>query len=501
MKHPAKPRILYITPEVTYLPHDMGEYAQELSAKAGGLADVSAALVSALHAQGSDIHIAIPDYRALFNFPPDKKFKSSKRIGDSRLSLERIHLAEDCSFYYLNNIYAPPVGKNKITSLAFQREIINHILPKVKPDLIHCNDWMTGLIPSMARALNIPCLFTIHNTHSVKTTLAEIEDRGIDGQPLWPHLFFERFPSDYQESRFSNQLELLTSGVFAAHFVNTVSKTFLTEIIQGRHEILPPGLRQELTNKMEHGCAAGILNAPDPSFNPVRDKFLKAQYSPSGNTRGKKINKRFLQEKLHLKTNSKAAVFFWPSRLDNGQKGCNLLLEIIPELVSTHGPESLQIVFIADGEYCQQFKGMVHQMHLEDQVSIRPFDDPLQRLAYGAADFILMPSAFEPCGLPQMIGAIYGALPVVHDTGGLHDTVSHLDLSSNTGNGFVFKHHNAEGFRWALDQAMAFHALPETVKSHQRQRIMTQSLETFTHMTTARKYVSLYEAMLKRPLL
>jgi glycogen synthase len=128
------------------------------------------------------------------------------------------------------------------------------------------------------------------------------------------------------------------------------------------------------------------------------------------------------------------------------------------------------------------------------------FDESLSHLGYAASDFMLMPSKFEPCGLPQMVSPIYGSLSVVHDTGGLHDTVEHLDTSSNTGNGFVFKHYNREGLRWAMDEAMSFYRLPQEIKAAQIARIMQQSRARFNHSVTAQQYIGIYEKMLDRQL-
>ena len=123
------------------------------------------------------------------------------------------------------------------------------------------------------------------------------------------------------------------------------------------------------------------------------------------------------------------------------------------------------------------------------------------RFAYGAADFILMPSRFEPCGLPQMIAPLYGTLPVAHDTGGIHDTITHMNVSKNTGNGFLFETFDANGLFWAIEQAMDFYSLPQKTKTKQIERIMTESMVTFTYENTARQYIKLYEKMLKRPLI
>ena len=192
----------------------------------------------------------------------------------------------------------------------------------------------------------------------------------------------ERMPDGYEESRHSNPIELLTIGIFAAHFVNTVSQNFLREIVIGRHDFVNLPLQNELKNKI---------------------------------------------------------------------------------------------------------------------VAVCNFDEQLEHHAYAAADFVLMPSKFEPCGLPQMIGLIYGALPVAHDTGGIHDTVLHLDADSDFGNGFLFETFDGNGLFWAIDQAMSFFMLPDNVKRMQIERIMRQSTETFNYRVTAKGYIKLYEKMLQHP--
>jgi starch synthase/alpha-amylase len=112
-----------------------------------------------------------------------------------------------------------------------------------------------------------------------------------------------------------------------------------------------------------------------------------------------------------------------------------------------------------------------------------------------------MPSRFEPCGLPQMIGCLYGALPVAHDTGGLHDTIAHMNVDNNSGNGFLFEVYDANGLWWAIEQAMHFYDLPLDVRRRQVERVMHQSASTFNHARTARQYMDLYEKMLDRPLI
>jgi starch synthase len=498
---PCNPRVLIVTPEVTYLPDRMGGLASLFTAKAGGLADVSAALISALFEQGADVHVAVPDYRAIFSNGLAPVLKKEFHKIQRKMPYDRIHLAEDRAFYYINRVYSHYGDENIKLSLAFQREVINNIVPHVQPDLIHCNDWMTGLIPAMARQLGIPCLFTIHNVHTVKTTLAYIEDRGIDAASFWKNLYYERMAYRYEDTRDTNAVDLLTSGIFAAHFVNVVSPTFLEEIVNGKHHFIENPIRRELSNKYNSQCAAGILNAPDPSFNPNNDKELKKNYGPKNYVSGKKENKRFLQKKLGLIRDDKAPIFFWPSRLDPKQKGCHLLADIFYKVISSFWDQNLQIVFVANGDYQMAFRDIVNFHGFQKRVAICDFNNELEHLAYGASDFILMPSSFEPCGLPQMIAPIYGTLPVAHETGGIHDTVVHLDVDQNKGNGFLFNTFDSYGFFWAVEQAMIFYNLPQNVKAKQIKRIMNESAATFTHANTARQYIELYEKMLQRPLI
>jgi starch synthase len=502
MKNTNKsPRILIITPEVTYLPDRMGSLANQLTAKAGGLADVSAALIKALFDQGADVHVALPDYRSIFRDHLAPFLQKEINFIRNTMPDDCLHLAQDRAFFYLNRVYSQYGDENIKLALAFQREVINNIVPRVQPDLIHCNDWMTGLIPGMARQMGIPCLFTIHNIHTVKCTMSVIEDRGIDAAYFWHHLYFNHMAEDYEGARDANPVDFLTSGVFAAHFVNTVSPTFLMEIVEGRHGFVEPPLRRELTNKWQADCAVGILNAPDPGFNPQTDMDLYHRYDAESFVEGKRRNKQTIQRLLGLVEDTSSPLFFWPSRLDPNQKGCQLLADIFYSVMSEFKEDNLQVVFVANGPFQKHFREIVNIHGFHNRVAVCDFNEHLEHLAYGASDFILMPSLFEPCGLPQMIAPIYGGLPVAHDTGGIHDTIRHIDIEAGIGNGFMFNVYDAQGLYWAISQAMTFFHLPDSIKNPQIHRIMTESLKTFNYDVTASQYISLYEKMLKRELI
>jgi len=488
---PHRPRILVVTPEITYLPEGMGNLAQRMCAKAGGLADVSASLVKALYDQGADVHVALPNYRRMFHLDVASVYDNEFQKVSRALPEQRIHLAQDRVFYHRSSVYG---AENHLIALAFQREVINHTIPQVRPDLIHCNDWMTGLIPAVARRHGIPSLFTVHNIHSEYLTLAQIEDRGIDAADFWQYLYYKRPPWTYEESRSSNAVDLLTSGIFAADHVNTVSPTFLEEIVNGGHGFIPDAIRNELRGKTHSNCATGILNAPDAVFDPATDPCLTHHFTAADHAAGKRMNKLELQERLGLPGDPDIPLFYWPSRLDPVQKGCQLLTQILHSLVTNH---RMQVAVVASGSYQKHFHDIVKMHNLYDRVAVRDFDEKLSHLGYAGSDFIFMPSSFEPCGLPQMIAPKYGSLTVAHDTGGLHDTVEAMDLEAGTGNGFLFRDFNADGLRWGVEEALRFHALPAEQRAKQLARVMTESSARFNHDTTAAAYIRRYEQMLQ----
>lgn len=496
-KRTRNPRILIVTPEITYLPEGMGNLAGKMSAKAGGMADVSASLVQALYGLGADVHVALPHYRRMFHVETAQLVSEELRKYKSHLSDERIHLAEDRCFYYRDTVYDRGDGNVKL-ALAFQREVINNIIPHVQPDLIHCNDWMTGLIPAAARRMGIPCLFTVHNIHTQKLSLARVEDAGIDAAEFWTNLYYAYPPYNYEESRNNNPIDLQASGCFAAHFINTVSPTFLTEIVNGWHSFIPDSIRNEIRSKYYAGCATGILNAPDASDNPAIDDKIPFKYGPADHREAKRQNKLALQHALGLEENADRALFFWPSRLDPVQKGPQLLTDITFRFLEKH-PDA-QIAVIANGPYQQPFWDIREFHQIQSRLAVSNFDGRLSQLGFAASDFTLMPSLFEPCGLPQMQAPIYGSLAVAHNTGGLHDTVEMLDVGLSRGNGFLFDTYDSNGLFWAMDRAMDFFHLPADVRAREIARVMAESLGRFNHEACAKEYIQLYEKMLDRPL-
>ena len=182
------------------------------------------------------------------------------------------------------------------------------------------------------------------------------------------------------------------------------------------------------------------------------------------------------------------------------QKGPQLLTDIAYRFLDKYSADGAQLAVIANGPYQQPFWDIREFHGLHSRLGVHNFDGRLSQLGFAASDFTLMPSLFEPCGLPQMQAPIYGSLAVAHNTGGLHDTVENLDVGSSTGNGFVFDTYDSGGLFWALDQAMAFYRQAPDVREREIRRIMTESLHRFNHEACAKEYIKLYERMLDRPL-
>jgi starch synthase len=482
-KRGRRPKILIVTPELSSSNLLAQDGKQAPCIKAGGLADVSALLLDALADAGADVHVALPHFRSLFQPGP---------AGHSA----QLHLCEDREFCYRRSVYEGCKDANVRAALAFQRDVIHYVMPRVRPDLIHCHDWMTGLVPAAARSAGIPSLFTVHNLHDERVTLGHIEDRGMDAARFWEHLYFLDYPGCYETARNHNPVSMLASGILAADQMNTVSPSFLNEVSSGGHHARWPVV-DAVRGKLGMGRAHGIINALPPDLSPANDTHLPERYDASSHFTGKKVNKRALQTRLGLEVDDEAPLLFWPSRLDPVQKGCQLLADILYQVVSDYWALGLQIVFVADGPYQSAFSNIANFHGLHNRIAIRGFSENLSRLGYAGSDFMLMPSSYEPCGLAQLIGLRYGSLPIVHATGGLRDTITPLHSDRNTGNGFSFDICNSESLRWAIDQAIQFHIRPMPERNRNITRIMKHATEEPSSTKMVEQYLELYRGLLQ----
>jgi len=263
-----QPRILIITPEAVFVP--AGSESKHLCRRPfqGGFAAFIASLINDLCERGIDVHVAQPDYRRIFADLTGTK----QNLTESKLPADRLHLAEDRVFFYSNPLDSNGDWENTNIALNFQREISHQILPQLQPDLIHCHDWMTGLIPAVAKKRKIPCLFSVHNFTNSGSLLARIEDRGIDAAPIWQYLYYEHYPGNYEETRTSNPVNFLLSAILSARHVNTPGPRHLAEGVTGQPDVFKGRLKQLLQQRRQSGCtsvlppidiAPGSVNRPD----------------------------------------------------------------------------------------------------------------------------------------------------------------------------------------------------------------------------------------------
>lgn len=492
-----RPRILLCTPEVTELPEGKGNASQYIRAKGGGLGDISAGLIRHLKESGRyDIHVAIPKY--------DAKIRDLGAITVRELDLlsrildrQGIHLVSDSAFSFLKEVYGE--GNDSLPrlrrSLALQRHIINYLLPSLEPDLVHCNDWMTGLVPAAARARGIASVFTLHNIFSEMAPQRDIDASGIDVRQFSEHLYFSRYPTGRADEWVTNKVDFTATGIHAADHVNTVSSTFLRELVSGEFaDIVPSSIRHSMHAKFASGQASGILNAPgeliDPRLHPA-----VIEYDSDDVIEKKRENKARFQKNVGLRVDVEAPLFFWPHRI-YAQKSPETLASIAENLVQRHG---LQIALVANGEpeLVTRFRRMAAAN--EGRIVYRPFREELSVQGMAASDFMLMPSRYEPCGLPQMEAPRFGTVPVARLTGGIKDTVASFNEDASTGNGFAFEPATSTALAGAIDAAVEFYRRGEDFRRPVLQRIMAEAFERFSLVNTAKDYISVYDSLLDFP--
>jgi len=491
-----KPKILICTPEITELPEGMGNAAQLVSAKGGGLGDISASLIKNLNENSDyELHIALPKY--------DSKIKSFAKITDQQigrlavvLSGQGIHLVNDSAFSYLNSPYETNKTNSGIRkSLAYQRHVINLLLDYVQPDIVHCNDWMTGLIPAAAKAKGIKSLFTLHNIFTEKETPEQVELTGLKPLEFAEFLYFEKFPDDvkanWAKHFIDNRIDFTASGIYAADYFNTVSNTFLEELYRDFFpDIVSRPIFEVIKQKYENNRAIGILNAPNDTINSkLMSGILTFNKENIGAMKPK--NKALFQEKMNLPIIADKPLFFWPNRL-YFQKGPDLLADNIEYFFSKY---DMQIAIVANGDVLIEDK-LKKMQKKYPQLSFVDFDEDLSNLGKAGSDFILMPSRYEPCGLPQMEVLRFGTFPVVRATGGLKDTITQLDIDKNIGNGFVFHIADKAGLDYGFQQAIKFYYLPFEVRLKHMKRIIIEGNEKFSLKRTAEKYMQIYDKLL-----
>lgn len=425
-------------------------------AKTGGLGDVIGSLPRALRRLGLDARVVLPLYGTI---PREYRLQMTEALtlavpeaGEWRRCKVKTLQWQGVPVYFLENeayfnrerIYAYP---DDAARFAFFSRAALEFLPAAgfRPDIIHSHDWHTALISVYLRSQyasaafyrDIQTVLTIHNP-DYQGKFARNKADGTAGRAAGAS--YARLEAE--------EANYLKGGLLAADRLTTVSPGYARELMRTDGE-----LGQLLARRMIR--LDGIVNGIDnKSYNPLTDKVLykNFRYSP----RNKGMNKPALQRELGLEVNAGACLLGMVCRLTE-QKGLDLLLEALPELFSLN----VQLVLLGTGE--KRYETALRQAAalFPGRFALRiAFDESLARRIYAAADIFLMPSRTEPCGLSQLLALRYGAVPVVHATGGLKDTILPYDGKRGAGNGFTFTEFTAPAFLAALREAYGLYGKP-----------------------------------------
>lgn len=422
--------------------------------RTGGLGDVAGALPKALKELNYDVRVIIPLYDTIPN-----TYKSlMKNLGSTYTPLswryqytgvyEQVAI-NGIKYYFIDNeYYFKRMGLyghfDDAERFAFFSRAVLEVIPLIDfyPDIIHCNDWHTALIPvfldefyrNIEEYRNIKTVFTIHN----------IKYQGIyDKFLIGDMLGISEDRSSVVE--YGDCLNYMKGGIETANAVTTVSRTYADEILDPYYAY---GLESIL--KERHYKIEGIVNGIDTDiFNPAKDKALFENYDI--NSIDKKINnKKGLCDMLRMKFDSKKPLIAMITRLTS-QKGVDLVSAVIEDILTA----DVQFVLLGTGDW--KYETLFKEIEIRRGAKFKAlinFSDDLAAKIYGAADIFLMPSKFEPCGLGQLIAMTYGVVPIVRETGGLKDTVEPYNPMTKTGTGFTFKTYNAHDMLNAIWSAV-----------------------------------------------
>lgn len=462
--------------------------------KTGGLADVSASLPAALRSLGHDVRLLIPAYPAAIQAGHFRPLRNLSPQGDIAI-LEGVLPGTEVPVWLLDhhgffdragNPYLGEDGKpwpdnaerfsllcHVATEIAMNRLGLNW-----KADLVHCNDWQTGLIPALlGDELSRPAtLFTIHN----------LAYQGNFPYETFLKLHLPRRFWGVQGLEFYGQMSFMKGGLTFADRVNTVSPTYAREI-QGSE--FGCGLEGLLSHRRDRLC--GILNGIDGSaWNPATDPALPRPFDME-TLDLRAGNKAALQRTFGLAEQDDTAVLAWVGRLVQ-QKGIDLLIDVLPKLLEL----PVQFVIVGSGEPRYEKLLLDWSRLYPDRMSVKlGYDEANAHLIEGGSDLFLMPSRFEPCGLNQMYSQRYGAIPLVRRAGGLADTVEDANatnLSLGTATGIVFEQANAEELFWAIERGLSLYRNKPVWRKMQRAGMA----KDFSWERSAQQYLDVYEQAL-----
>lgn len=424
--------------------------------KTGGLADVSFALPKALHEKGIDVRIIMPKYEDISD---DFKSKMSQiatygvSVGwrNQYCGLQYLTYAGIPVYFVDNEYYFKRHGcygyfDDGERFAYFCRAVMESVkyMDDFYPDIIHCNDWQTGMVPLYLSEIyrkrlefsNAKSVYTIHNLkYQGRFSRSVLEDLlGIGS---------EYFCED--KIKFYDGISFMKAGIVFADKITTVSKTYAKEIQTAYYGEGLDGLLRQKSGKL-----VGITNGIDYSGNdPKTDKYI-VNYGIS-TLNNKAVNKEALQQLAGLQINPNIPIIAMVTRLVK-QKGIDLVARVIEDILKLN----VQLVVLGTGDHdYQDFFEYYAYSYPSKITSFIQFNDELASKIYAGSDILLMPSLFEPCGLSQMIAMSYGTLPLVRETGGLSDTVIPYNEFTGEGNGFSFTNYNAHDMLNVIEYAVS----------------------------------------------
>ena len=455
--------------------------------KVGGLADVIGSLPKALIERGHDVRVIMPRYGIIKadEFPVIpvidnlniEVMKTTKQVSLKLTELGsgvKVYLLDSDEFYNSTEVY----GKDELRRFFLFCRAILDILPELdwQPDIIHCHDWHTALIPLWLKknGSHYASIFTIHNlAYQGFFDGNFLVDVGLEND-------WQLRPAGAPDP----PLNFMSQGILWADVVTTVSETYASEILTPEY-----GVGLDYLLRYRQGRLFGIVNGLDyDEFNPAADAFIPTKYDIS--TIDKRIgNKLALQKRAGFIEDATVPLVGMASRLDE-QKGLDILTAGFDPLFQN---TEVQLVILGKGRegYHDLLRQAVSRYPQKLAVFI-DFDDALARLIYAGCDMFLMPSRFEPCGLGQLISMRYGAVPIVHHTGGLVDTVQELAQDLSKGSGFVFQDYDSGAMLTAIQRAV------NSYKKKAWQNVMRRIMALdFSWQASARKYEALYRKALE----
>lgn len=445
-------------------------------AKTGGLADVAGSLPLALEEPGVDIRVVMPKYSSV------KARQDEGRIGRDI----KVYFIKNDDYFKRRELYGDKFGdyKDNLERFSFFSKAALERCKKeaFAPDIIHCNDWQTALIPVYLNTIykydeplfsKTKTLFTIHN----------MAYQGVFPKEEYPKLGLDWSLFSIEYFEFYDKINLMKAGLVYSDAISTVSPTYAKEILTKEFGCGLEGVLRQRADSVN-----GILNGIDYRiWNPENDPKIFKTYSVRS-IEDKYVNKELLQKEAHLKIDRDIPMIGIISRLAD-QKGLDLLAKIIGPLLNM----KVQFILLGTGEhkYHLLFDKMARTHARNASINLK-FDAILAEKIYAGCDLFLMPSRYEPCGLGQMISFKYGTIPVARQTGGLKDSVREFDPQTGEGEGFTFTAYKAEDLFAAIKKALSVYKDKESWGKLVRH---VMGLD-FSWTASAREYLKLYSRII-----